>query len=407
MKSTSLDEDQLGLAIRALLARPLLRRSDEADLFRVVAVQRFELGVWFEENLGWRLRVDLPAGVARLHKRAAVPDRHRGLRRARGSARLFDVLRYQLLALACAQLLRRPHITVGDLADAIARVTGSDEGLHTFDPTRHAHRVAFVDVLLWMSSMGAVASMVGDLEGYSSAEQTDAVLRADTTVIPLLLSSDTPPSSIETSSAPDAEAWVQALTREPRYGIALDDPDLADRDQRLQWARHQLLRRLLDDPAVDLATLPAPVRDYLQTPAGRDKTLRLLAQAGLECERHADVWLALDPSGQATERTFASTSRPSVTQQAAALVLRALTPAGEDGKRRPVPRSVQALEAELDGAMKRHRNWARGARKAGTAATCAEALDLLEQFGLVTRDGDEVRPRPAAARFSISEGDDT
>jgi uncharacterized protein (TIGR02678 family) len=402
MSTFTPDASAFGAAIRALLEQPLLLRTDEPERFRAVAVQRAELATWFEDNLGWRLRVDLPAGVARLHKRAAVPDPHRGVRRAHGTGRAFDVLRYQLLALTCAQLLRRPHLTVGDLADAIARVTGGDEALLTFDPTKHMHRLAFVDVLLWLSSMGAIASMAGDLEGYATAEQTDAVLRANTTVIPLLLSSDTPPSTI---AATTAEDWLVALTREPRYGVAADDPGLAERDQRNQWARHQLARRLLDDPAVALDALPPAIREYLQTPAGRDKALRVVKQAGLECERHADVWLAVDPSGESSSTTFASSSRPSVTQQVALILLRALVPTDAEGQRRPLSRSIHALEAELDSAMKRNPTWAQGARKAGVAATCAEALDLLEQFGLVHQVGGEVRTRPAAARFTIAQGD--
>lgn len=394
--------DERASAIRALLAQPLIRRQRHPDMFRSVAVHFGELRDWFQLNLGWRLQVDRAAGIARLHKRTSHPDPRRGLRRRSSAGRPFDPLRYQLLSLVCAQLLRRTHTTLGDLADSLARLTGSDAALLDFEPRRHAHRVAFVDVLVWLRDMGALETTAGDLEGFALAERKDAVLRADTTVIPLLLSSDTPPSSVGLRrEASGPEGWIKALTREPRYGTTAADPDGADRSQRVEWARHETLRRLLDDPALDLNALPSALRDYLQSPAGRDKVIREVAAAGLECERHVDVWLAVDPSGESSDAPPLFGSRSSVASQVAGILLRALAPTGEDGVRRLLPRSVSALEGALEAELKRHRGWAQGARKAGVSPTCAEAIELLESFGLVARVGEEVRPRPAAARYMV------
>lgn len=395
-------KDERASAIRALLARPLIRRHLDPDTFRGVAVHSGELRDWFQQNLGWRLQVDRAAGIARLHKRTSDPDPRRGLRRQSGSNRAFDPFRYQLLALACAQLLRRPHVTLGDLADSLAQLTGGDAALVDFDPTRHAHRVAFVDVLVWLREVGALDTTAGDIEGFALAERKDAVLRADTAVIPLLLSSDTPPSRVGLrGEAPGVDGWIEALTREPRYGAAATDPDGAARSQRLEWARHEALRRFLDDPAVELHRLPTTLREYLQSPAGRDKVMREVAAAGLECERHLDVWLAVDPSGESSDAPPLFGSRLSVASQVAGILLGALAPAGEDGVRRLLPRSVSALEAALDAELKRHRKWAQGARNAGVSATCAEAIELLESFGLVVRVGDEVRPCAAAGRYVV------
>lgn len=409
MSAEDATRNESAAAIRALLARPLIRRNSNADAFRNIMVHRNHLKRWFEENLGWRLQIDLPAGIVRLHKRTSAPDPRRGLRRSGAARRPFDPLRYQLLALCCAQLLRRPHVTLGDLADGLARVTGSDASLLDFDPVRHAHRVAFVDVLVWLREAGALDTTAGDLEGFASAEKRDAVLRADSSVIPLLLSTDTPPSRVRVPAEPanvghaQADAWVRELTREPRYGLAPTDPSQAEREQRVQWARHQALRRLLDDPAVDLAALPSAVRDYLESPSGREKVMREVAAAGLECERHADVWLAIDPTREASDTPPLFGSRLSVVQQTAGILLNALIGIDQDDVRRPLARTTSALEATFDAELRRHRKWAQGARQAGVPATCADALELLEAFGLVTRDGDEVRPRPAAGRFLVEQ----
>lgn len=393
------DADAIGKAIRALLARPLLLRSQDADLFRSVAIHRSSLSQWFEDDLGWQLQVDVRSGIARLHKRVDRADPRRGLRRTRSSKRPFDPLRYQLLALVCAELLRRPHAALGDLADAVARLCGADEDLADLDLTRHADRVAFVDVLLWLLELGAVEVTAGEVEGFGGSQDVDAVLRANTTLLPLLLSSDRPPSRVD---AHDPESWVEQLLEEPRYGTAATDPGNTDRDQRARWARHQVVRRLVDEPAVDLDELHPVVRDYLYSPSGREKVLSAARKAGFVVERHADAWIAIDPSRESTPNTFGSTGKPSTAEQAAAVLLATLVTDGADGDRRLVPRTIDALQRVLQAYMERNPRWARSARaRGGSEVLAEEAIDLLEEFGLVVRRSDEITPRPAAARFSV------
>ena len=391
-------------AIRRLLAQPLLLRTADEDVFRTVATQRAFLVEWFEDNLGWRLQVDVRSGVARLHKRTGQPDPHRGLQRLRSTQRPFDRLRYQLLALVCAQLVSRPVTTLGELADAIARISTSDEALESLDPSVHAHRLAFVDVLLWLVHVGALEVRAGEIEGYAGPEDADAVLGADPSLLAQLLSSDVAPSRVEATTT---EGWIEALVAEPRYGSAATAPEETDRDQRARWARHQAIRALLDDPAVDLDALPRVIRDYLATPAGRDKVLAAAQTAGMTVERHSDVWLALDPTGESSVNAFGSSGRASTAQQAAALLLGALVPVADDGTRALVGKSRDALTAVLKQAMAKHRGWAKSHRKAGVDALLDQALALLEEFGLARVVADFVQPRPAAARFRLSLDDST
>ena len=148
MSAAGTEREWYAASIRALLADPLVLRSRDEETFRAIAAERTPLAAWFEDNLGWQLCVDVRAGIARLHKRTAGPDARRGLRRSRSSKRPFDAFRYQLLTLACAQLLRRPHTTLGDLADAVTRIAAGDADLHAFDVARFSDRIAFVDALL-------------------------------------------------------------------------------------------------------------------------------------------------------------------------------------------------------------------------------------------------------------------
>jgi len=386
-------------AIRALLASPLLLRSRNEELFRSVATLRGPLKSWFEDNLGWQLQVDVRAGIARLHKRTQSPDSRRGLRRKRSSKRSFDAFRYQLLALTCAELLRRPHTTLGDLGDALTRICTADDGLRSVDVGRHSDRVAFVDVLLCLIDLGAVDVTAGEVDGFGSSEDVDAVLVADTTLIPLLLSSDTAPSRVDAGTPGQC---INQLLNEPRYGTAATDIENTDRDQRARWSRHQAIRRLLDDPAVDLDDLHPGVRSYLFTPAGRDKAISAAEEAGLAVERHADVWLAIDPTRESTAGTFTSVGRSATAEQAAAIVLATLVSVDVDGHRHLLRRSTLSLRRALEEHLKTNTGWARAFRNGpGVDALLADAIELLEEFGLVRRDGDDIVPRPAAGRFSV------
>jgi uncharacterized protein (TIGR02678 family) len=399
MRIGSQDAESRAAAIRALLASPLLLRSRNEELFRSIATQRGFLESWFEDNVGWQLQVDVRAGIARLHKRTQSPDPRRGLRRTRSSKRPFDAFRYQLLALICAELLRRPHTTLGDLGDAITRLCTADEALRSVDVGRHSDRVAFVDVLLWLIDIGAVDVTAGEVDGFGGSQEVDAVLVADTTLIPLLLSSDTAPSRVQ---ADTPARWIEQLLNEPRYGTAATDLEHTDRDQRARWSRHQAIRRLLDDPSVDLDDLHQGVRNYLFTPAGRDKAISAAEEAGLSVERHADVWLAIDPTRESTTATFTSAGRSSTAEQAAAIVLAILASIDVDGQRHLVPRSVLSLRRALEEHLTTSPGWARAFRSGpGADALLSESIDLLEEFGLVRREGDDIVPRPAAGRFAV------
>jgi hypothetical protein len=66
--------DERSVAIRTLLAAPLLDSNADPIGFRLVARHQAWLVEWFESSCGWRLKVDAAAGFARLAKRAADPD---------------------------------------------------------------------------------------------------------------------------------------------------------------------------------------------------------------------------------------------------------------------------------------------------------------------------------------------
>lgn len=383
-------EAERASAIRALLARPLLTRERDEDTFRQVVAHRTDLVDWFDQTCGWPLTVDVPGGTARLVKRRQDPDATRPARRPT-DGRPFDRMRYVLAMTVCAELVTRPHTTIGDLADAVAVVTAGEQALPAFDAGDRRHRGAFVDVLRWLDDAGVLAVTAGDLDRFSG-ERHDAVLQADTKRLAGMLASATPPSR---AAAATTEEWVAALTAEPRYGD-VTSPDVAS-EQRNRWGRHQVVRALLDDPAVDLDDLDDAARAYLDTPTGRTVVADAVAAAGLTLERHADVLVAVDESRTATDATFGDGS--AIVSQVAATLLDALV--GDE--RRPRATSMAALTATVAGLLADDPGWARTYQDDGGARSlAAAAVDTLVAFGLATRDGDRVAGRPAAARYAVT-----
>lgn len=376
-------------AVRRLLARPLVTREADADVFRLVATHRGWLVAWFDRTCGWPLHVDLHGGTARLVKRRHAPDATRPARRPTDQ-RPFDVPRYVLALLVAAELVARPHTSIGDLADAVAVVAASDDALPDFDAGDHRHRNAFVDVLRWLVDQGMVRVTAGDLERVGQGGG-DAVLEADVGRLAQLPSSTTPPSRI---TASDTAGWIAALTDEPRYGDPLDAD--ADPERRNRWGRHQVLRAVLDDPAADVADLDEYTVRYLSTPTGRQVVADAAADAGLILERHADVLVAVDASRQAGDRTFAE--RASTVAQAVGVLLAELV----DADRRPRAVSLAHLEAVTARLLAADPGWARAYQdETGARRLAREAVDELVAFGLARAEGDRVQARPAAARYAV------
>src|SRR5690606_19071655 len=119
-------------------------------------------------------------------------------------------------------------------------------------------------------------------------------------------------------------------------------------------------------------------------------------------ERHADVWLTIDPTRESTTATFTSAGRSSTAEQAAAIVLAILATDDVDGRRHLLRWSVLSLRRALEEHLTASPGWARAFRSGpGVDALLSEAIELLEEFSLVRRDGDDIVPRPAAGRFAV------
>jgi uncharacterized protein (TIGR02678 family) len=381
--------DERAEAIRTLLADPMPTREADPDRFRLLAIHRDWLATYFDRYCGWTFTLDVTGGTARLTKRRATLDPPRPATRP-GDDRPFDATRYVLLMCVAAELVARPHTTISDLADAVGVACAADEVLFDFDPADHRQRGGFADVLRWLLDRDIVTITAGALDQYTT-QGRDAVLEADVARLAALPASTRAPSRIV---AADTDGWLSALTAEPRYGDL--DAD-ATADQRNLWARHTLIRAVLDDPAVDLDQLDRRVVDYLATPTGRQLLTDAVADAGLSLERHADVIVAVDEHRHATDQTFGE--RASTLAQVAGVLLAELSGPDRTGR----THRVAQLEGHVADLLAADPGWAKGYQDPGGARRLTtEALDQLVAFGLARRDHDTVHPRPAAARFAVT-----
>ena len=382
-------------AVRALLRRPVL--PVDHPRFPLVRRHADALRDLFRDETGWALTVD--AEVARLRKSPpATVDASRPATDRHGTP--FTRRRYVLLCLALAVLERaESQATLGWLADALLAEAADVHLGIAFDLADREERSDLVAVVRLLLDLRVLARVAGDEQAYVDATG-DALYDVDRRVLGRLLAVDRGPSTVA------AEAF------EERLAALVDRPVLDAADARARAARRELGRRLLDDPVTYVDDLGDRELEYLRTQ--RAATLRRLAEAsGFEPEVRAEGMALLDPTGEATDVGLPEDGTDGhvtllVAEHLAAAARRAH---GRDGGRAAVPAGGHPLVAEADVrahvahlvAVHGHR-WRQAARQDGAEhALTAIALARLAELGLVERDEDRVRVRPAIHRFAAEE----
>lgn len=367
-------------ALRALLLTPLLTAGEELTL-----VQRHQafLKDWLSRNAGWRLQVQYE--LARLYKfRSDTGDSTRGLAG-------FTPFRYALLCLALAALERSERqTTLGRLADEVGRLVAADPELERagfrLDLSQRAHRSDLVAVVRFLLERQALVRVHGDEQQYL-AERGDALYNVDRRVLGTFLSVRRGPSTIAAESLEDRLAQ---LCEEPW-------PDGGDaRNQRIRW---QIVRRLLDDPALYLADLGDEETAYYTSQ--RAHMAREIEYAtGLVPEVRREGMAMVDPDGELSDVALPEEGTDG---HLTLLVAEHLARCSRVRPGEPVGRaSLESFVADLVQRYGRH--WRKDAREPGREAELTrETLARLEALGLVVRSEDGVIPRPALARYALAE----
>lgn len=372
------DTSRRRAALRALLRRPLL--TAESDPEDVVLVRRYqvELRDWLSRETGWRLHVD--AEAARLFKSAPTLDD--ATHPARGKAgEPFGRRRYVVLCLALAVLERADaQTTLGRLAEEILNAAAEPDLAFPFTLDSRAERADLVAVVRLLLGWGVLRRVSGDEESYLSATG-DVLYDVRRVVLASLL---TGVRGASTVTAAGFEDRLAELTDEP-----VPDTD----ELRNRALRRGLTRRLLEDPVVYYDDLGDAERAYLVSQRAAI-TRRIEEATGLVAEVRAEGVAMVDPDDELTDvRMPEQRTDGHVTL----LIAEYLSGRDETGR--------DELTAFVRDAAVRHKSyWRKGVTEPGAAEELLDiALGKLTALRLVEVLPDQVRARPAIARYAVEE----
>lgn len=386
-----LQQDEFRRALRALLMRPLM--SPEHAEFPAVRRQAERLREWFVREVGWPLQVDREG--ARLYKRPAdLADPTRGLP-------AYDRRRYVLLCLACAVLERAdPQITLKLLAERMVQ-QAADPALEasgfSFTLRGVSERRELVAVCRTLLEQGVLERVAGEEENFVHElgwQQSDALYDVHRRLLAGVLAAVRGPSTWPAEGAPkDTPARIRALVAE----------HVMDSDQgRRDALRHQLARRLLDDPVLYAESLEPDAQAYFANQRGAMAS-RLCEATSLVAEQRAEGLALADESGQLTDLQMpAEGTEAHVTLLVAEYLAQRLRQ-----MRAPVPIAEDDITAFVRDAASRYgRYWRKSARAPGSEHELARiALERLRCLSLLRYEADGVYPLAAIARFSLGEAE--
>ncbi|MGM0914169.1 MAG: TIGR02678 family protein [Pseudomonadota bacterium] len=386
-------------ALRALLARPLIRSDDSA--FPLIRRHAASLRDWLARETGWHLQSE--RDFVRLHKRPAdLEDPTRPATVGRGAQRkTFNRRRYALFCLLLADLERGDaQITLGRLGEGLGQAVDdpalAERGLAFSLDHQEARRDLVVVVRLLME-LGVLVRVAGDEEQFlRRGLEGDVLYDVDRRLLSALLVTARGPSLMALNGA-DAELDLDARLRALSETFVPDTPDGRNRE-----LRHRLARRLLDDPVVYLESLDDEEAAYLANQRG--PMLRRLQQAtGLVAEVRAEGLALVDPEGELTDEKMPAEG----TEGHLALLMAERL--AEGGPAEGGPEGVTLEEAEswiLQWQTDYRRYWRKSACEPGAAHGLArQALARLAALGLVRRqaphEGGRILPLPALGRFRV------
>jgi len=368
-------------AARALLRRPLLRASRQADEFKLVRRHAVELREWFDRNTGWRLVVD--SEVARLAKTSPTVDDATHPAREVRTRQPFSRRRYVLTCLALAALERADaQVTLGRLAEQVVLGAADPELLEAgivFRLEARDERNDLVAVVRLLLDIGVLSRVAGDEDAFVK-DSGDVLYDVERRVLATLLVTSRGPSVI------DATGFEERL-------VELADDGLPTTDElRNRLIRHQLTRRLLDEPALYYDELDETQLAYL-TGQRAAITRRITELTGLVAEVRAEGIAMVDPHDDLTDVRMPDNG----TEGHVTLLLAEHLAARQDASPAELHDRVRHLAVE-------HRTyWRRSAGEPGAEVELvAQALDRLEALSLIRRTPDGVTARPALSRYALA-----
>ncbi|CAH2404098.1 TIGR02678 family protein [Mesorhizobium escarrei] len=388
--------EEFRACVRALLMTPLIGPGHED--FAAIRRQAEALREWFSRETGWILQVEREG--ARLYKRPGnLTDAMRGIAG-------YDRRRYVLLCLACAVLERAdPQITLRLLGERLLELAAEPTLDFTFALEAQHERRELVSVCRTLLSLGVLHRVAGDEETFVQAggDQADALYDVQRRMLSGMLAAVRGPSTWTAEEAP--------ATLEERL-CALVGEQVADSEEGRRTAlRHQLARRLLDDPVVYVETLDPEARAYFLNQRGA-MAARLCDAAGLVAEQRAEGLALVDEAGLLTDVAMPAEG----TDAHVTLLVAEYLAAGQRQRRADGGDTAQASARDInehdiagflhEAKAQYGRYWRKSAREPGAERELAAiAIERLEKLQLAVREAGAVHPLPALARFALGEAE--
>lgn len=420
-------------AVRVLLTHSIVT-AQHPDVDALERVRRWapQLQIDLAELAGYRLEVTQT--VVRLVRRLDRLDRTQPLT---SNGRAFDRRRYAYLCLCLAALGRAgAQIALTELAAAVRSAAADIAGL-AFDPDKYAQRIAFVDAVLYLETIGAMRAADGSTTSWQKdPEAGEALYDIDRDICHLLF----------------LPSRVVQHTRS--IGDYLETALPLGRDARRAATRQRLVRLLLEYPVVYYDDLADADRRYLQNEA-RELAADLGRLTGGQVERRAEGLALIDTTASFSDVRFPGTGTPA---QVALLIAERITethterdrsaarrPAAHDELERSIDDLDRALPVEgridlfslvhahvddiaeadgedesaesaevraplvgdaeiaawVDAILAKHRNAIAKDFRSDPGRLADEAVGLLERFDLVRRVAGGCVPQPAIARYRV------
>jgi len=391
-----LQREEFRASLRALLMTPLMSPAHRE--FPGVRRQAEALREFFSRETGWVLQIE--RGGARLYKRpGSLNDTTRGLPG-------YDRRRYVLLCLACAVLERADaQITLRLLGERLLELAAEPTLDFRFTLEAQHERRELVSVCRTLLSLGVMHRVAGDEESFvqASGDQADALYDVQRRPLAGMLAAVRGPSTLAQDEAP--------LTHEDRLRALVDEHVVDSEEGRRTALRHQIARRLLDDPVVYVETLDLEARSYFVNQRG-PMAARLCEAAGLVAEQRAEGLALVDEAGALTDVAMpAEGTDAHVTLLVAEYLANSQRQARQVGMKGGNEPGEGVREHDIADFLREARTrygryWRKSAREPGAERELAAiAVERLERLQLATRRAGTVHPLPALARFALGDAD--
>jgi uncharacterized protein (TIGR02678 family) len=377
-------------ALRALLSQPILPASGStAEAYRLVWRHADHLRHWLTRMTGWTLV--LQGELARLRKSPGIVDDCTRAARDGTSGSRLTRQRYALLCLLLAVLeSEERQTTLGQIAERTALLADGDARLRElgfqFDLTSQDCRRDMVCAIHLLVEIGILSRDDGDDQEFIKGTG-DALYRIHRPVLAALLCVSRPPSTLPLMD------WNERLT-------ALHARELPDSDDaRNRQLRHQLVRRLLEQPVLYFDQLSEQEMVYLVNQ--RSYLLgEIEAATALVPEIRQEGIALLDAEGGLSDIAL-----PEAGTLGHATLLLAEWFAQELRADEHVRLEFGRINERMARLADEHRErWKRGVdQPAVRQAIMNEALFRLEGLGLIEVRRGCILPRPAIARYALKE----